>query len=267
MKLNDNFFLAYVRQAPVALAIERSLECHILAGQRFEPPVLDLGCGEGMFAAVLFAEPVDTGLDLNARELEAARAYGIHRELIQAPASRIPKPDGFYRTIFSNSVLEHIPDLTPVLREARRVLADGGHFYATVPTNYFDHYSLGNLVLTGLGLPGAAARFRGFYNRFWKHYHFYPIDRWKALFTQCGFEVRQVIPYCPKPVALLNDLLTWTALPAMVVKKLCNRWFLIKRLRHYTALALVRLLPLDFGIRSDLPNGGIVFFDLVKDNR
>ena len=54
MRFKDNFLLNYLKKAPVPLAVERSLECEILSRQEFVRPILDIGCGEGIFASVLF---------------------------------------------------------------------------------------------------------------------------------------------------------------------------------------------------------------------
>ncbi len=69
MKFKDDFFRRYLGEAPVPLAIERSLECAILSRQRFDAPILDIGTGEGMFAYVLFDGKIDVGIDPDAREL------------------------------------------------------------------------------------------------------------------------------------------------------------------------------------------------------
>src|SRR2546428_6343193 len=116
----------------------RSLECRIYSGLVFERPILDIGCGDGVHAKVLFAEKIDTGIDPNERELERAAELGAYVELIACRGDAIPKPDWAYRTIFSNSVLEHIPDLRPVLKEAHRLLMPGGRFYFTVPSPNFE---------------------------------------------------------------------------------------------------------------------------------
>lgn len=264
MKFKSNFFFNYIKEAPLALAIERTLECHIFSNQKFVPPVLDLGCGEGLFAWILFKDAIETGIDLNAREIEAAKLYGIHRELIQCPADQIPKPSGYYHTIFSNSVLEHIKDIESVLREAGRLLSGQGHFYITVPTHYFDQYSFMNLALTCLGFKNTAVRFRNFYNRFWKHYHYHSVQEWAELFNRAGFNVIKIIEYCPKQIALLDDLLTWFALPSFLIKKLFNRWFLIQKWRSWNARLYSKFFSIDFQVKPDLKTGGIVFFDLVK---
>ena len=123
MKINTKFLENYATQAPLALAFERVMECRILSRQTFERPILDIGCGEGLFAHVLFTEKIDTGIDPNARELQRAHALGGYHELIECFGDSIPRPDGAYQTVLSNSVVEHIPNLGPVLREAFRLLA------------------------------------------------------------------------------------------------------------------------------------------------
>ncbi len=111
----------YMANAPFPLAFERAVEAALYAGRRLEHPILDIGCGEGLFARMVFDQKIDTGLDPNARELHRARQYGAYGELILCRGDAIPRPAGSYQTILSNSVLEHIPDLEPVFREAHRL--------------------------------------------------------------------------------------------------------------------------------------------------
>lgn len=265
MKFKGDFFRRYLREAPLPLAIERTLECDILSRQRFEAPILDIGTGEGIFAYVLFDGKIDVGIDPDSRELERARAYGMYRELINCGGASVPKPDAFFKTVFSNSVLEHIPDLEPVLREAHRLLAPGGTMYATVPTHLFDHYSVVYQALSGAGLEGAAESFRRFFNSFWRHYHYHSPDGWRELFAKSGFRVVESRQYCPRAVGVLNDALAPFSVPSLVVKKLLNRWFLLPALR--SALG-APLLARAFGgfLRTDPAEsrGGIIFFRLEK---
>jgi len=141
---NKDFLLHYISMAPLALAFERSLECRIFQSSEIVRPALDVGCGDGLFAHILFREKVDTGIDPNAQELNRARKLNAYEELIMCRADRIPKPGGAYKTIFSNSVLEHIPDLSAVFNEIYRLLAPGGSFYMTVPAPEFQDYTVVN---------------------------------------------------------------------------------------------------------------------------
>jgi SAM-dependent methyltransferase len=262
--MNREFLLAYLSLAPCPLAFERTLECRIYSRQRFERPVLDLGCGDGIFAKVLFAEPVDTGVDLNPRELEGTRRLGVYHELIQCAGDRLPKPDGSYNTIVSNSVLEHIPDLPPVLREMHRVLAPGGTFYATVPSRRFEEYSVLNQFLTTLGLHGFAARYRRFFNRFWQHYHVHSREECVRLFEQHGFRVIESHEYGPKSVCLLNDFLVPFSLMSFVSKRLTNRWTSFPRVRRAVFLPLTRAFQRILQDGERTTDGGLVFLAAMK---
>ena len=160
IKTNTNPIYDYVAMAPLALAFERIMECRILSEQTFERPVLDLGCGEGLFAKMLFVEQVDTGIDPNQHELDRARELEAYAEVIQCKGDNIPKPDGSYNTILSNSVIEHIPDIIPILNEAYRLLKPDGRMYLTVPSDKFEQYTLGSQFLSFFGMQELQKKFR-----------------------------------------------------------------------------------------------------------
>jgi ubiquinone/menaquinone biosynthesis C-methylase UbiE len=264
LKNNSDFLEHYVSMAPLALAFERTMECRILSRMPFDRPVLDLGCGEGLFAKILFAEKIDTGIDPNTRELERARRLDTYIELINCRGDSIPKPDASYRTILSNSVLEHIPDLPPVLREAHRLLSPGGRLYLTVPSDRFDEYTWISEALGLLGLFKLQQRFRAFYCRFWIHYHFYAPERWAKIVESCGFEILELHTYAPMRVCLMDDLLVPFSLPAFVTKRVCNRWSLLQGLRRILLAPNVAFgrAMLEGAERCD--DGGLVFLAARK---
>lgn len=264
MKFKTNYLLNYLKEAPLSLAIERCFECEILSQQIFTHPILDLGCGDGIFSHVLFNEQIDTGIDWNPKELHRAKHYGIHKELILCSAEQIPKTHQSFHTIFSNSTLEHIPNIENVLHEVKRLLTKDGHFYVTVPTEYFEQYSILNILLKKLGMKKLSLRYRRFYNSFWKHHHSYSMDQWKDLFIQCGFKVNNCVNYCPVTIVMLEDLLTLTALPSLMIKKICNRWFISYYIRSMMAKIYVKFLRIDFRMNNTGEKGGLVFFDLMK---
>lgn len=266
MKFKKDFLFNYLTEAPVALAMERSMECEILSREDFKRPILDLGCGEGLFSYILFDEKIDAGIDPNAYEIERASAYGIYNELIECGGDKIPKEPNSFNTIFSNSVLEHIKGLDAVLKEAHRILACGGKFYVTIPTDVFDHYSIAYQTLTFLRLKGLAEKYRLFFDKFWKHYNYYNEEGWRERFEKAGFKVLKVKKYNNKRTCLLDDMLVPFSMPSFVVKKIFNRWFLFKSLRRMYApllyLMYKRLLSVDC---EDGMNCGLLFFCLTKD--
>jgi ubiquinone/menaquinone biosynthesis C-methylase UbiE len=264
IRTNSDIVSDYVAVAPLALAFERVMECRILAEQRFERPVLDIGCGEGLFAKVLFADPIDTGIDPNPRELSRARELGAYVELIECRGDAVPKPDSSYRTILSNSVIEHIPDIQPVLREAFRLLVPGGRLYLTVPSNHFDEYTWISQLLAVLGLKTLRRQFGAFFNRFWAHYHYYTPARWSEIMAEAGFEVLEVRGYGPRRACLMNDLLVPFSVPEYFTKKFCNRWTLFPGLRRIILAPLSYLGALVLRDAENCETGGLVFLSLRK---
>ena len=263
-QFNQDFLRRYLEVAPAALAIERSLECDILALQRFERPILDVGCGDGTFASVLCVRPVDTGIDCDPIEISRAEAHDCYDQLIVCGGNAIPRPDGSYRTIFSNSVLEHIDDLLPVLREQYRLLAAGGRFYVTVPTDKWETATLPARSLHAIGLHGLAKRYAGFYNSFWKHYHAYSVAKWISLFHEAGFKVIEIKAYAPPNMTTLLDILTPLAVPAMLTKKLLGRWIAFPFLRKILVPQMLKLLigPICACRRQE--GGNLMFLALTK---
>ena len=140
----------YVARAPLALACERTLECNVLSQQTFARPILDLGCGDGLFASILFAEPIDTGIDPGEKELQLARK--TERTLTHSLSGiEIPKSGEAYQTVFSNSVWSTSPRSAQC---SRKFIAfkPGGCFYFTVPTDTFEVWSVVNQFLCRVGL-------------------------------------------------------------------------------------------------------------------
>jgi ubiquinone/menaquinone biosynthesis C-methylase UbiE len=266
MKFKNDFFARYLNVAPLPLAIERTWECEIQSDQDFQRPILDIGCGEGIFAWGLMDENIDVGIEPNGRELERASDLDLYDELIECYGDNIPKPDQSFQTIFSNSVLEHISEIEPVLKEAHRLLKDGGTIYLTLPTDNFDHYSWGYQILSNMGLKSLASKYLELFNRFWAHYHFYSSSDWEELFDRCGFKVKDQFEYASKAQCLFNNLVSPLCFFAFVVKKVTNRWFLFPTLRSIVVRYFHLPLFSSFARLSKLPpgKGGLIYFAIEK---
>lgn len=258
LKFADNFLRRYLEIAPAALALERAIECEMHVRNEWPGPILDIGCGDGIFASILCTDQIDTGIDPDKAELDAARETLAYRELIACFGNDIPKPDKSFATIISNSVLEHIPDLVPVLKEANRLLADDGYFHITIPSDRLELATAPARMLSALGMPSLARRYGRFYNRFWNHYHAYDDKTWRSMFAEAGFEVASHQAYVPRDLSTFYDVLTVIALPAFVSKKLRNRWIMWPAARRLYSGLITRIIR---GLISHLNRGeGCLFF-------
>jgi SAM-dependent methyltransferase len=106
----------------------------------FQPPILEIGCGDGGFSQLVLGA-VDDAIDVNPRVIDRVRrspnSYG---QLHLMDARAMTFADGSYRTVFANCVLEHIPDVDVVLSNTFRVLARGGRLIATVPLREMNNH-------------------------------------------------------------------------------------------------------------------------------
>ena len=107
---------------------------------------IDLGCGTGL-AAAAFAAQVDhfIGIDLSPRMIERARASGLYAQLEVADMLEglRGKPDASADLILAADAMIYLPELAPLLREAKRVLAAGGLLALTLETHRGEGIILG----------------------------------------------------------------------------------------------------------------------------
>jgi SAM-dependent methyltransferase len=73
------------------------------------------------------------GVDPDPAEVAQARQLGIYTDIHAVSGDSVPEPDGSFDWVLSNSVLEHIDHIEPVLAEVARVLRPDGQFVITVP--------------------------------------------------------------------------------------------------------------------------------------
>lgn len=100
-------------------------------------PVLDLGCGDGVFGRLADWPADTTGLDFDEESLRARAQVCPGAVNVRASAGQMPLPDAAFATCVSNSVFEHLPDLDACLREGNRVLRPGGRLVFTMTLGTF----------------------------------------------------------------------------------------------------------------------------------
>ena len=197
--------MTYWFAPPVALW--RAVELRMAEEERYDRPLLDLGCGDGLIGQALFgaARYVDVGFDPWVEQLRQAARSGVYRHVDLADGYRLPYADGAFATVFSNSVLEHIPDVGPVVREAGRVLRPGGHFIFTVPSDAFRSLLDGCIQAMEAGNAEKAEWYAASVDVWLEHHHYHTPEEWGDLLTAARMTLVKARYYIPEPVERLWD--------------------------------------------------------------
>ncbi|MCA1954413.1 MAG: methyltransferase domain-containing protein [Anaerolinea sp.] len=227
--MKKDYLWLQISSMPYFRGLLRAVEGRFYEEIDLPSPTLDLGCGDGHFASVTFDRKLEVGLDPWTGPLREAERRGCYVQTVQSEGARIPFPDGYFASAISNSVLEHIPDLEPVLAEVARVLRPGAQFAFCVPNHQFDPQLSVARALDRLGLHGVADAYRRFFDRIARHQHLDSPEVWTERLEKAGFEVVRWWHYfSPQALAVLE----WGhafGLPALVARKLTGRWILVAR--------------------------------------
>ncbi|MGD8966968.1 MAG: class I SAM-dependent methyltransferase [Anaerolineae bacterium] len=196
---------AYWFAPPVALW--RAIELRVAGQRRYERPLLDLGCGDGLIGQVLFGteRQVDVGLDPWMDQLRRAADSMVYRHLDQAEGDAMPYADQRFATVFSNSVLEHIRNVAPVLREVRRVLEPGGRFIFTVPSDAFHSMLDGYARRIARGDAAGAEAYAAAVDERLAHHHYHAPETWRELLSDAGMRLLEITYYIPEQVERFWD--------------------------------------------------------------
>ena len=182
----SDFLNRYWFAPPVALW--RSIEAHALSTLDFPAPMLDFGCGDGMFTEAVFGKQAGlVGCDIAKGELPGARDSGVYARGVQfADGHHLPYKTGAFGSVYSNSVIEHIPDPQNVLPELARVLRKDGLLVLTVPSDKFR--SLLDGVQTAPTKEAGENYARGV-DKLFAHHHYHTADEWRVLFSTVGLKL------------------------------------------------------------------------------
>lgn len=222
----DDLLWQQLKRIPAFRALLRSVEARFYNAVDFTQPILDVGCGDGHFAEVTFDHPITAGIDPWWNPLKKAQASQVYELPLQAMGNYLPYADHTFASAFSNSVLEHIPDIQPVLNEVSRVMQPGAPFVITVPSNYFTEFLGGAGFFDRLGLDGLGDSYRTAFNRLSRHAHTDPPEVWAERLALAGFTIERWQYYFSKEALHTLELGHAQGVPSAVLHALTGHWIL-----------------------------------------
>jgi SAM-dependent methyltransferase len=223
-KTREDFFRYYLEKAPIAVAFWRSLECHRFSQEKLVHPVLDVGCGDGFLARAAFGQKLEAGIDLDAKEVERAIKLHSYKKTLCVSATEMPFPKNAFKTVVSNCVLEHIPDIDAALKEIHRVLKPGGRLMITVPSECYTNNSFFRTVLSSIGLPGLGKAYVDRLNKMFKHFHVDDAKTWRKRLQKAGLKMEKADYLVPLKTFHVYERWIWVALPSKLWKALFGSW-------------------------------------------
>ncbi len=219
-----NFFVKkYLKNRPMFFSIIRSVEAYLFEKNKkiIKGKILDLGCGDGFFAEVVFGKrKIDVGLDLKTnRRTEETIKNKVYKKVILYNGFNIPFKNNSFETIISNCVLEHIPDLKTSIKEIYRVLKPGGHFLTTVVTDNWEKFLLGKKLL--------GKKYLKFLRKKQEHYNLLSQKQWENIFKKQGFKIIASLPYLSKTQSRFLEFFHYLSFPSLISYKLFKKWVII----------------------------------------
>ncbi len=252
---------AHLARVPVHRALIRALEHRLFAGQEIVRPVLDIGCGDGHYAAAAFPGGLDASIDITREIVAEAKQYGPYRSLAVADGTKLPYADASFATVVSNCVIEHIPDIESLVAEVSRVLRPGGRFIFSVPGERFTESLFTVRTLNGLGLRGLAERYGRWWNGNAFHCTLESPRQWQARLERHGLRLDDHEYYMSLAATRTFELSHYYAVPSIAWHKLTGQWSL--RPGHVRESVAFRWL-LPYAAEQPPAMGACIFFAASK---
>lgn len=216
----------FLKIAPLSHAIWRSVEALVFKQVQFSKPILDIGCGFGEFAGVVF-DQLEMGIDINEKELKQALKGKKYRKVLWADARKLPFKANTFSTVVSVSVLEHIKNTEEAIVEINRILKKGGVFAFTVPTTSMYKHMLIPKICRLIRLEVLGKIYFREHAKIFKHQALYPADWWAKKLKKANFKIISQQGTISPTALKISEIFLPLAAPSQLWKLLSGRRLII----------------------------------------
>lgn len=256
MKDLKYFIKEYLTNRPLFFSFIRPQEAYLFKKYaKLKKPILDFGCGDGFFAKTVFGKGIiDLGLDVDGSRISESKLDKVYKRTAVYDGKKIPFKDGYFKTVISNCVLEHIDNLDQITAEIYRVLKPNCFFYVSVATDKWEEYLFGTRFLGDL--------YKKFMRKKQHHYTLLSKDGWRKKFTLAEFKIEKAIGYIPPKTAQVLDAAHYFSLPSIISHKLFKKWVIFPSVMKSTFF--VKLINNISHSVTTNDNSAALFFQLRK---
>jgi SAM-dependent methyltransferase len=189
-----SFRRLFVELGP-SLGLWRAAEVAALRQHRYEHPIVEAGCGDGLVTSLVL-RTVEIGCDPWPEALSRAARRRLYKRLLPVPIEKAGIAEASVATVICNSVVEHIRHLEPVLAAVARMLIPGGRFVFAAPSDRLSQWLI---------LP--SGRYSAWRNRRLHHVNLWPVGRWAAQLALHGLKITHIRPYLKRRLVALWDFI------------------------------------------------------------
>lgn len=201
-------------QTHPATKLFRSIELATVYKQtknmKFKHPSMDLGGGDGYLTSLIFDDTFTYNVDNGeAKDVHISIRKKRYKKVLIESAEKTSIRSNALNFVFSNSVIEHIPDNEAVLSEVSRTLKKGGVFIFTSPSDKFKEYLWIPDILKSIGLGFLSSMYKNKRNQMLNHYHTYSHKTWTQKLKKHGLIVKKYAYYIELDNGKLWDKIAW----------------------------------------------------------
>jgi SAM-dependent methyltransferase len=223
-ELSYDHFSKYFPHAPTALCIKECARLAALRELEVEGPILDVGCGDGLFAKVAFEHAEVWGIDIDGTEGRWAQASRAYTQIILGDITKAKLPTSFFKTCVANCSLEHVRDIQAALATIAGSLVPGGKAYLFVPNRDWASKFMTVRVLGALFGRKAGRLLQDGIDEFFQHHHLYDEQGWREVVARSPLEVVEIKPVLSTATTVAFEAFLLPSLLGWANKKLTTRW-------------------------------------------
>lgn len=217
-------FSCYFPYAPLALCIKECARLAALREVKVEGPILDVGCGDGLFAKIAFSSEEVWGIDIDANEGRWAQASRAYSQIMIVDITKAKLPTSFFKTCVANCSLEHVPDIDAALRTIEESLVPGGRAYLFVPNRDWAAQFRSVRAIKTVAGERVGSMVQNGIDEFFAHRHLYDEQGWRDVIARSPLELVEIRPVLSTATTLAFETFLLPSLAGYVNKKLTTRW-------------------------------------------